>query len=153
VFHNSVHNAPLGYLSIATGAKGSGTSVCRGEWTFAAGLIHAALEAATGERPVLFVCYDSPLPHPLSDALPVVDPTAIALVLTPRAEAGTLATCELAILAGTSADAWPGWIPLAWHANASARGLMALAAWAAPGAPAVRIPFAPGLDLEVRAYG
>jgi Beta-ketoacyl synthase, N-terminal domain len=153
VFHNSVHNAPLGYLSIAMGAKGSGTSVCRGEWTFAAGLLHAALEAQAGGRPVLLVCYDSPIPPPLRAAMPVVDPTAVALVLTPEASAHTLATCELEITEGAHADPWPAWIPPSWRVNASARGLAALPAWATRGAAAVRIPYSPTHGLEVRAHG
>ena len=152
VFHNSVHNAPLGYLSIAMGAKGSGTSVCRGEWTVAAGLVHAALEAQAGARPVLLVCYDSPIPPPLREAMPVVDPTAVALVLTPGANEHTLATCELEITEGARADPWPSWIPAAWHVNASARGLMALPAWATRGA-VVRLPYSPTHGLEVRAHG
>jgi beta-ketoacyl synthase-like protein len=153
VFHNSVHNAPLGYLSIALGAKGSGTSICRGEWTFAAALMHAALEAQSSGRPVLLVCYDSPFPHPLRDAHPVVEATALALVLTPHAGVRTLATCELSISAGEAIDAWPAWIPAAWRANASARGFAALSAWATPNAAAVRIPCAPGYGMEVRAHG
>lgn len=153
VFHNSVHNAPLGYLSIATGAKRSGTSVCRGQWTFAAALLHAALEAQALARPVLLVCYDSPIPSPLREAMPLVDATAVALVLTPGAEAGTLATCELEVGEHLRADPWPAWIPWAWRVNASARGLMALAAWATPGAAPVRMPYSPTLGLEVRAHG
>jgi len=153
VFHNSVHNAPLGYLSIATGAKGSGTSLCRGEWTFAAGLVHAALEAQACATPVLLVCYDSPIPSPLREAMPVVDPTAVALVLTPVADERTLASCELEITEGAHADPWPAWIPASWHVNATARGLMALPVWATRGAAAVRLPYSPTLGLEVRAHG
>lgn len=153
VFHNSVHNAPLGYLSIAMGAKGSGTSLCRGEWTFAASLVHAALEAQAGARPVLLVCYDSPMPSPLREAMPIVDPTAVALVLTPAAGERTIASGVLAIGEGVRADPWPAWIPAAWHVNASARGLMALSSWAAPGAAPVRMPYSPTLGLEVRAHG
>jgi len=153
VFHNSVHNAPLGYLSIAVGAKGSGTSVCRGEWTFAAALVLAALEAASTERPVLLVCYDSPFPPALAAACPVVCPTAISLVLTPARDERTLATCSLSIGPEAPADDWPAWIPADWRANASARGFMALAAWAGPGRARVRIPYAPGSSLEIRCDG
>ena len=40
-FHNSVHNAPSGYYSIAMNVKHAAASVCRGPWSFAAGLLHA----------------------------------------------------------------------------------------------------------------
>jgi hypothetical protein len=153
VFHNSVHNAPLGYLSIAMGAKRSGTSLCRGPWTFAIGLVHAAIEVASSGAPVLLVCYDSPFPSPLREAMPVVEPTAVALVLTPEADARTLATCDLEVREGMDADPWPAWIPPTWRANASTRALMALAAWAAPGAPPVRLAYSPTHGLEVRAHG
>lgn len=150
VFHNSVHNAPLGYLSIAAGARRSGTSLCRGEWTFAAGLLHAALESLSGDAPVLFVCYDSPLPAPLRDAMSLIEPTALAFVLTPRPSERTLAVYDLALRARDGGAAWPEWIPAAWRANPSARGLAAIGATA--GRPA-RLPYSPELDLEVQAHG
>lgn len=150
LFHNSVHNAPLGYLSIATGARRSGTSLCRGDWTFAAGLAHAAIEAECEDSPVLLVAYDSPMPPPLRDAKAVVEPTALALVLTPRRDARTIATCELAIRGDVAADPWPAWMPAAWHANPGARGFAAIPAWSAPGAAPVRLPYSEGLVLEVR---
>lgn len=148
VFHNSVHNAPQGYFSIALGAKLSGTSLCRGEWTFATGIAYAALQAQSETRPVLFVSYDSPMPPPLRDAMPIVESTAIALILAPAPTARTIATWEMAIVERSGAASWPGWIPPAWRANASARGFAALAACAKPGA--VRLPYSPELDLEVR---
>ena len=151
LFHNSVHNAPLGYLSIALGAKESGTSLCRGEWTFAAALLHAALEARSGGRPVLLVCYDSPLPSPLRESMPMVDPTAIAFVLTPEPTARTLASGALALSAGHG-DPWPAWIPASWQANSSVHGLMALAALTLGGASVARLPHSPTTVLEVRAH-
>jgi hypothetical protein len=83
-FHNSVHNAPSGYYSIAMHAKLGATSVCRGPWSFAAGLLGAAAQAICDEVPVLYVCYDSPLPAPLSDLMPIVDATVIALACAGR---------------------------------------------------------------------
>lgn len=148
LFHNSVHNAPQGYFSIATGARLSGTSLCRGEWTFATGIAYAALQAEGDARPVLFVSYDTPLPPPLRATMPIVESTAIALILSPVATAQTLATWELSLVARSNGDAWPAWIPASWHANASARGFAALGACMNP-AP-VRLPFSPELDLEVR---
>jgi predicted hotdog family 3-hydroxylacyl-ACP dehydratase len=84
-FHNSVHNAPSGYYSIAMNAKLAATSICRGEWSFAAGLLSAAAQAVADNVPVIYVCYDSPLPSPVCEVMPVIEPTAVALVLTPNA--------------------------------------------------------------------
>ena len=149
VFHNSVHNAPLGYLSIAMGAKLSGTSVCRGRWSFAAGLLCAALQAQAARRPVLYVCYDSPMPVPLQAACPMVDPTAVAMVLAPERIDAALASASLEIVEADVEREWPAWIPPSWHANPSARGLAALGAFAAAKGMA-RVPFAPGQALEIR---
>ena len=150
LFHNSVHNAPLGYLSIAVGAKRSGTSVCHGEWSFSTGLQYAALQAACDMRPVLFACYDGPLPPPLCESMPMLEPTAIALVLSPEATGRSLASWELARVDGSGRIEWPDWVPAAWHANASARGFAALAALIPSAARSARLALSPEIDLEIR---
>ena len=153
-FHNSVHNAPSGYYSIAMGAKLSASSVCHGEWSFAAGLLNAAAQSLTDDVAVMFVCYDSPLPAPLSEVMPVIETTAIALVLTPAATARSLGAWEIEVVPGGQALTWPGWMPATWHANASARGFAALATLSdhARGVVArsvVTSPLSPELGLRV----
>ncbi len=148
-FHNSVHNAPSGYYSIAMNAQRAATSVCRGEWSFAAGLLNAAAQAVADQLPVLYVCYDSPLPSPMCEVMPVVEATAIALVLTPNADAASLATWELSVAPAYGAATWQDWIPSAWHANASARGFPALELLANPGSETVSLPLSPELELAV----
>ncbi len=149
-FHNSVHNAPSGYYSIAMGATRAASSVCRGEWSFAAGLLNAAAQALADGMPVLFVCYDSPLPAPLSDVMPVLESTAVALVLTPQRTARSIAALDVALLPlESAASAWPAWMPASWHANASARGFALLRAIAAPAHGAAFLPCSPELELRV----
>ena len=99
-FHNSVHNAPSGYYSIAMKAKLGATSVCRGPWTFAAGLLGAAVQALCDDVPVLFVCYDSPLPAPLSELMPVAEATVIALVIAPKPAASPMVRPRRAVSKG-----------------------------------------------------
>jgi hypothetical protein len=41
LFHNSVHNTPAGYFSIATGIQTASVSLSAGDNTFSAGLIEA----------------------------------------------------------------------------------------------------------------
>jgi Beta-ketoacyl synthase, N-terminal domain len=148
-FHNSVHNAPSGYYSIAMKVKLGATSICRGQWTFSAGLLGAAVQALCDGVPVLYVCYDSPLPAPLSEEMPVVAATAIALVITPDPGAATLASWELAVEPAEGDAAWPAWMPDAWRANASARGFEALATICGqPGASAA-LPLSPELNVRV----
>lgn len=82
-FHNSVHNAPAGYWSIASRAMTPHTAVAAHDATFAAGLLEAATMAAEG-LPVLLVAYDRPLPEPLIKTRPGHGEFACALLLSPH---------------------------------------------------------------------
>ena len=152
-FHNSVHNAPSGYFSIAMNAKLAASSVCRGPWSFAAGLLNAATQALAENVPVLYVCYDSPLPAPLSDVMPVLESTAIALVLTPTATAQSIAAWEITLNAGKEETPRPDWMPAIWDANASTCGFVALSTLVAnPANPACRnasLLLSPDLSLHL----
>ena len=152
-FHNSVHNAPSGYFSIAMNAKLAATSVCRGPWGFAAGLLNAIAQALADNVPVLYVCYDSPLPAPLSEVMPVLESTAIALVLTPAATPQSIAEWQIALDPATGEQLRPEWIPAIWDANASARGFAALATLLAnpadPACSSAALPLSPDLKLQV----
>ena len=148
-FHNSVHNAPSGYYSIAMNVKHAAGSVCRGQWSFAAGLLHAAAVAIADELPVLFVCYDSPLPHPIDKVMPVIESTAIAMVLSARADDRALAEWDVALGPGNGTAGWPAWMPGSWHANASARGFAALTTLADPAYKSADLPFSPELNVRV----
>lgn len=82
-FHNSVHNAPGGYWSIATGTTASVDSVAAFDASFAAGLLEAlARLAADPGKPVMLIAYDAPYPEPLRSARPVPDAFAVAMVLS-----------------------------------------------------------------------
>lgn len=81
-FHNSVHNAPAGYWSIATGATTSADCVAAFDASFGAGLLEALARLATQpERPVVLIAYDAPYPQPLHGARPILDAFGVALVL------------------------------------------------------------------------
>lgn len=84
-FHNSVHNAPAGYWSIAAEATEPSTSISAREDTFGAGLVEAATQVQAGGRPVLLVAYDHPAPGVLEALPPVQIPFGVSLVLTPDA--------------------------------------------------------------------
>lgn len=100
-FHNSVHNAPAGYWSIATEAREPSTSICVFESSFAAGLLEAALQVTTSQRPVLLVAYDAPYPPPLDVLYPMIAPFGVALLLAPAP--GTASLGRLAIELGPAA--------------------------------------------------
>ncbi|MBA1149000.1 beta-ketoacyl synthase chain length factor, partial [Ectothiorhodospiraceae bacterium WFHF3C12] len=81
-FHNAVHNAAVGYWSIAEGVQANTTSVCAWDASFAAGLLEAASQiAADGVAECLLVAYDEPAPEPLYSQRPLANPCAVALRL------------------------------------------------------------------------
>jgi hypothetical protein len=105
-FHNSVHNAPSGYWSIATKAMASSTSIACFDASFAAGLIEAATQTLASGNAVVLIAYDAPYPQPLHAARPLGAAFGVALVLaankTPHSQAvriGTSAARSLPLLA------------------------------------------------------
>jgi hypothetical protein len=148
-FHNSVHNAPSGYYSIAMNARLGASSIAHGRWSFAAGLLAAVTQVCAEQLPVLFVCYDSPLPAPLSEVMPITEATAIALVLTPEPGDQSIAAWHLNLAGGKGDADWPAWTPPAWRANPSARGFAALATLADPFCTSTALPLSPELKVWV----
>ncbi len=82
-FHNSVHNAPAGYWSIAHGSRQPVTCLGAHDATWPASLLKAMAEVAAENAPVLLCCYDHPLPAPLDALRPTTAAFATALVLGP----------------------------------------------------------------------
>lgn len=135
VFHNSVHNAPSGCLSIAHRNRQSATSVSLGAESFASGLLCAVTEACTSGQPMLFLAYDPPMTEPMRELLPISEPSASAWIITAAGAApAPLASFALDLHAASAPlpPAQPAWLPAAWAANSSAQGLVALALLADP---------------------
>lgn len=103
-FSNSVHNAPSGYWSIATGARRESNVLCAFDASFCAGLLEALAHVVIEEQPVLLVAYDTDYPEPLHAKRPIPDAFGAAFVLTPHRERGSLARVEVS-LAEQPADA------------------------------------------------
>lgn len=96
-FHNSVHNAPAGYWSIAVGAREASTSLCGHDASFAVGLIDAVAQAATENAAVALISCDQPYPEPLNSARHIAASVAVGLVLTPEATERTLAALDVSL--------------------------------------------------------
>nr|MDP2192550.1 beta-ketoacyl synthase chain length factor [Rhodoferax sp.] len=94
-FHNSVHNAASGYWSISTGAMCSSSVLCAYDGSFAAGLLEAMTQAVVEDTAVLLVAYDTDYPEPLHSKRPVSDTLGVALVLSPRLSARSVARITL----------------------------------------------------------
>jgi hypothetical protein len=96
-FSNSVHNAPSGYWSIATGAMTESNVLCAFDASFVAGLLDAMTQVTVDRRTVLLVAYDAEYPPPLHAKRSIPDAFGIALVLSPRETPKSLARLELAL--------------------------------------------------------
>jgi hypothetical protein len=152
-FHNSVHNAPAGYWSIATGSHASSNSLSCYDATFVTGLLDAACQATVEHRPVLLNVYDMKMPQPLDGARPIGVPFAVALVLLPQASPTGLVRLDIDL---RSSDASPEStleqpaMESLRHTNPAARALPLLAALARTHASEVVLQYVNGSCVHVR---
>ncbi|SMH36460.1 beta-ketoacyl synthase chain length factor [Azospirillum agricola] len=99
-FHNSVHNAPAGYWSIATRSHAPSTSLSSHDESFQAGLLEAMAEVAAEGWTVGLIAYDLPYPEPLHAVRPIAAPFGMALVLTPEPTGRSFARLDIALSDG-----------------------------------------------------
>jgi hypothetical protein len=155
-FHNSVHNAPSGYWSIATGARTQTTSIAGFRETFAAGLLESAMQLAEGGGPVLLVAYDVAGAGPMAEVACCTMPFGCALVLDSAGDAppeGEIAGVRMDIVKSGGVPDRSG-IPsldaLA-AANPIADGCVALLqALATSSARRIVLKLSPSLDLSLQ---
>jgi hypothetical protein len=148
-FHNSVHNAPAGYWSIATRAMAPSNVLCAHDGSFAAGLIESLCQVSVDRTPTLLVAFDTDYPSPMREVRPIPDAFGVALVLTPEPGARTLARIDVRItdapatrLAAPALEALRREIP-------AARALPMLDALAARRAASVVLDYLPDARLAV----
>lgn len=118
-FHNSVHNAPIGYWSIATGSHAPANAIAGYDHSAALGLLEAAVQCAEERRPVLFLCQEGAAPEPLTAVRPSRQALALCLLLVPpgssRASAARLRV-EVVEASAALPDT-PGQLPLDFSGN------------------------------------
>jgi hypothetical protein len=126
-FHNSVHNAAVGYWTMASGCHAPSTAVAAQRASFGAGLLEAASQVLAERRAVLLVCSDTAGSGPLREVTGCAQAFGCALVLAPAAGPSSIAALDLQVLAGHVDTPLPE--PLAgWrHGNPSATSLALLA--------------------------
>lgn len=147
-FHNSVHNAPAGYWSIATGATRASTSLCMSDASFAGALLEACTQAVVEAQPVLLVAYDIPLPPPLHTLHPLAGPFAVALVLAPQPTGQALARLQLALARDMLVTGLPEGMA-AWDGHPAARALPLLQGIAQPAGQVIGLPYLDDMGVEV----
>lgn len=94
-FHNSVYNAPASYWSIATGTRGSSTSLACAEFSFAAALLSAVAHVSTQQQGVLLVMYDVESPKPFHKQYAIEFNCGIALALMPTQSGNSLTKLDI----------------------------------------------------------
>ena len=153
-FHNSVHNAPVGYWTIATGCHAPSTAVAAQRVTFGAGLLEAVSQVLAEEQAVLLVCSDIAGSGPLREVTDCRQSFGCALVLVPAASSSSLAALDLELLDDHTDTPLPD--PLAsWRdGNPSATSLALLATLSrGSGSCRVAVSAALGMQIEVEDLG
>jgi Beta-ketoacyl synthase, N-terminal domain len=149
-FHNSVHNTPAGYWSIATGSRAASSSLCCHDDSFAAGLLEAAVQASSAQQAVALVAYDVQYPAPLGDVRPIGAPFAVALVLAPEGTGTAIAGLELDLRPATDAsDFGPPALEDLRRSTPAARSLPLLAALARKEAASLSLSYLGDMVLKL----
>jgi hypothetical protein len=150
-FHNSVHNAAVGYWTIGTGCMAASNSLSAYECSFAAGLLEAAAQCAADQQAVLLAGYDMPAVGPLSTVTTSRELLAVALVVAPARTERTIAAFEWSLVSGTPRPAAElSAAARALDANAMADALPLFEALARGTAESVNMPLSGMLSLQVR---
>ncbi|GAB3779180.1 beta-ketoacyl synthase chain length factor [Dyella agri] len=148
-FHHSVHNAPAGYWTIATGCRAPSSAVCAGIHSFGAALLEASTQALAEQRPVLLVCSDIAGRGPLLEMTGCSLAFGCALLLAPEAGATALARLRLQMPADHAASTpLPATLAGVADGNPAAAALPLLALLAGHGGHC-RLALAATLDLPV----
>jgi hypothetical protein len=148
-FHNSVHNAPAGYWGIASGAMTPATVLCGYDGSFGAGLLEAMSQVSAENTGCLLVTYDAPYPEPLHAKRPLPSAFGIALVLSPRRSAQSLARVKLSLADAVSDTLAEPELETMRRAIPSARGLPLLRAVAQGAGGRVILDYLAPLHLAV----
>lgn len=149
-FHNSVHNAPVGYWTIATGCRAPSTAICAGPVSFGTALLEAAIQMEADQRSTLLVCSDIAGTGALNELTGCTQSFGCALVLSPQRTARSRASMLLRIGDGQAhdTDEIPSALRAQYLDNASAHALPLLTMLATDGGRAA-IALAPSAHLDV----
>jgi hypothetical protein len=148
-FSNSVHNAPAGYWSIATGNMSQTNVLCGHDASFVAGLLDAGAQACAERTEVLLVTFDTEYPEPLNSQRPIPDAMGVAMVLAPVVSALSCARLSIEFSA-EAPDQLRGELEVLRASVPAARALPLLQAIAGGQATSVVLEYLPDLRARVR---
>lgn len=150
-FHNSVHNAAVGYWTIGVGCMAASNSVAAYETTFASALLEAAAQCAADDQPVLLVGYDMPAVGALASVTTSRGLLAVALVIAPQRTERSVAAFDWSLAPGASQPAaLRSDAAKALRENAMADALPLFEALAAGTSQAVSLPLSARLSLQLQ---
>jgi hypothetical protein len=148
-FHNSVHNAPAGYWSIAAHAQVPSTTVCAYDASFAAGLLEALTQIAVRGVTTALIAYDLDYPPPLRAARTVPAAFGMALVLHASPQPHALAQLRVCLDSGAADGIAHPELEALRAAIPAAQGLVLLEAMAKRRATSVNIAYLEPQTLRV----
>jgi hypothetical protein len=148
-FHNSVHNAPAGYWSIAARARATSNVLCAHDGSFAAGLLESVCQVAVDGVPTLLIAYDCDYPEPLHAVRPIADAFGVALVLAPEASEAALARIDVTLTEASATTLAAEGLEALRTNNPAARSLSLLEALAAKRAASVVIDYLPEVRVRI----
>ena len=149
-FHNSVHNAPAGYWSIATRSNAASSSLCAHDASFAAGLLEAAAQATVEGEPVALIAYDLRYPEPLNRVRPIGAMFGAAFIVAPTPAPAAFAALEIELgHAGRAAAMQHAELDALRRGTPAARSLPLLAALARREPVRLAVEYVDGLALGV----
>ncbi|MAT92959.1 MAG: hypothetical protein CME59_10205 [Halioglobus sp.] len=151
-FHNSVHNAPAGYWSIASECRAPSVSLATFDFGVGMGLLEAVSLASADGRDVLLVLFDPEVCPPLREQRAVTQSFAAALWLSPTPAGNSMAHLEVSLDAsggGPAADC-PAPLRDLQAANPAARVLPLLVALARGESCEAAFALACGSDVRVQ---
>jgi hypothetical protein len=150
-FHNSVHNAPAGYWTIAARCQEPSSSLCCHDASFAAGLLEAAVQATVDDRAVALIAYDLPYPEPLNSVRPIGAAFGVALILAPQKSETSFARLDIELRRNSSGATVMACAALEElrQGTPAARSLPLLAALARSRSATLILDYVPGLEIGV----
>ena len=152
-FHNSVHNAAVGYWTIGTGCMAASNSIAAYESSFAAGLLEAATQCAADGEAVLLAGYDIASVGALSSVTTSRGLLAVAMVIAPQRSAHTVAAFDWSLSSGPIAPvALRAEVSHTLTVNAMADALPLYELLARGESGEMALPLSPRLSLQLRLH-
>ncbi|GJM11044.1 MAG: hypothetical protein DHS20C11_33200 [Lysobacteraceae bacterium] len=152
-FHNSVHNAPVGYWSISGGSMAAANSVSAFDYTASVALMEAISHCVEMQQAVLLVVQDIAAPPIFKVLRSIENAFAGALLIAPnRPDTPTLAASISTSGTDWPAPALPDELSDTYQSNPAAR-MLALYAALNRGNDHLRLPMSEKLTLNLTLEG